>query len=292
MFLTDPKTLARIARHLDRVLIADPQPAAGKLLSDLIKDMGARHVMVARDQTRAAELARDFDPQLLFIELTGPALDGVAFVHNLRRSDFPSQKSPVVMVTAEATVETIKAARDAGAHEFLRKPFTTGDLFRRVENVMLKPRLWIDAKMYVGPDRRRFNSGEKGPARRRSDTVDAADQMVGPDAVDRALAALRSALAAFAENPQTSLRTMLEQAAELQSVAFHRADPDLTALVASLQRYLLDALERGRISRRMLDEHADAIRVLSGDELPIPAKRAALARDIATRAAAETVAAA
>src|SRR5215217_8938999 len=59
---------------------------------------------------------------------------------------------------------------DAGVHEFLRKPFTSGDLLKRVENVALKPRTWIEAVGYVGPDRRRFNSGEySGPTKRKSD---------------------------------------------------------------------------------------------------------------------------
>ena len=45
-----------------------------------------------------------------------------------------------------------------------------GDLFRRVENVTCKSRPWIEAVMYVGPDRRRFNSGEfAGAKKRRSD---------------------------------------------------------------------------------------------------------------------------
>ena len=38
----------------------------------------------------------------------------------------------MIVVSAEATAERIKAARDAGAHEFLKKPFSAGDLFKRV----------------------------------------------------------------------------------------------------------------------------------------------------------------
>ncbi len=71
------------------------------------------------------------------------------------------------MVSGVATLETIKSARDAGAHEFLRKPFTACDLFRRVENVVPHPRPWIEAAMYVGPDRRRFNAGEAPRSDRR-----------------------------------------------------------------------------------------------------------------------------
>jgi hypothetical protein len=80
------------------------------------------------------------------------------------------------MVTAEATPSSIGGARNSGVHEFLRKPYTAGDLFRRVENVVLKPRDWIEAQMYVGPDRRRFNSEDYGGSKkRRADAAKAAE---------------------------------------------------------------------------------------------------------------------
>ncbi len=90
----------------------------------------------------------------------------------LRRSTLDCRQAPIIVLSAEATAAAIKAARDAGAHEFLCKPFTAGALFKRVENVILKPRPWIEAKMYVGPDRRRFNSGEfEGDKKRRADAA-------------------------------------------------------------------------------------------------------------------------
>ena len=80
---------------------------------------------------------------------------------------------------AEATAASINGARNAGVHEFLLKPYTAGDLFKRVENVMLKPRPWIEAVMYVGPDRRRFNSGEfAGAKKRRSDGAPSVADMI------------------------------------------------------------------------------------------------------------------
>ena len=293
MFNADPKTLARVARNLDRVLVADPNPAAGKLLSDLVKDCGGRNVMVAREQARAAELAREFDPQIIFIELAGAGFDGLAFMRALRRSDYVCRKSPAVMVTAEATIESIKAARDSGVHEFLRKPYTTRDLFRRIEAATLKPRDWIEAKMYVGPDRRRFNSAEfEGDRKRQSDqAADNAANAAAGGAFPRALSAIAAALADFNAKPQAALRAMLEQAAELQSAAFHYADPDLTAAVGSLQRYLLQALEIQRLSRRTVEDHAALILMLSQEGGPGPDERRRMVREIATRAASEQSAA-
>ena len=159
MFNVDPRTLARLAAELGRVLVFDPQPAAGKLVGDLLRDMGARQVTCATQTARGLELIAHVEPHLICTEVSGVEFNGVELIARLRRSSLACRKVPVIVVAGEATVEGIKAARDAGAHEFLRKPFTAKDLFRRVENVALKPRPWIEAQAYVGPDRRRFNSG-------------------------------------------------------------------------------------------------------------------------------------
>lgn len=170
LFNANPKVLARLAPRLQRVLIVDPNNAAARLLADLMKEMGARETYFAASQARALALVQQTDPQVVFTEFAGPELDGIEFSRSLRRSGFAARRCPLIMVTAEATAASIIAARDSGVHEFLRKPFTAGDLFRRVENVITKERPWIEAKMYVGPDRRRFNSGAyQGPKKRRVD---------------------------------------------------------------------------------------------------------------------------
>lgn len=169
MFNADAKTLARIAAHMERVLVIDTSAPSAKLASELMKEMGARQVVFAARTDRALAIAQDFDPHIILTELAGPDLDGLEFTRQLRRSRCGARKVPVIVITAQATAESITAARNAGMHEFLRKPYTAGDLYRRVENVILKPRPWIDAQMYVGPDRRRFNSGEfAGDDKRRS----------------------------------------------------------------------------------------------------------------------------
>lgn len=175
MFSPDTRLVQPVASHIQRVVIVDPVPGSSKLLGELMKEMGAREVRIFGHGPRALEFLADYPAQMIFTELAGPDLDGLDLTQRLRRSTMPSRMVPVIMITAEATAASIIGARNAGVHEFLRKPYTAGDLFRRVENVTLKPRPWIDAVMYVGPDRRRFNSGEfVGSKKRRSDTFQAA----------------------------------------------------------------------------------------------------------------------
>lgn len=172
MFAAEPALLRKLIPQIERVLILDPVPTSGKMMSEFLRDFGARQITLVSKTTGGLGVVGNVDPQLIITEYRGPDFDGVAFVRELRRSRLSQKTVPVILSTAEATVESIKGARDAGAHEFLRKPYAIKDLFRRVENVMLKPRDWIEAQMYVGPDRRRFNSeAYAGTCKRRAEKV-------------------------------------------------------------------------------------------------------------------------
>lgn len=142
------------------------------------------------------------------------------------------------MVTADATATTIKGARDCGVHEFLRKPFTSTDLFRRVENVALKSRDWIEGVGYVGPDRRRFNSGEyAGPQKRKQDKP-ASGQAVSIAVKDQALRILAAALAQFDNDPIQAVRAARQQAETLKALAIKTSDAKLAIAAAGLEANL------------------------------------------------------
>ena len=170
MLAIDQSFLRKIAPHLERVVIFDPSANSARLMVEVIRGLGGRHVATIHQTTNALDCIENHKPQLILTEYKGPEFDGLEMIASLRRSDLADRMAPVILYTAEATVESIRGARDAGAHEFLRKPYTLKDLTKRIENVMLKPRDWIEAKAYVGPDRRRFNSeAYSGTRRRRSE---------------------------------------------------------------------------------------------------------------------------
>ncbi len=260
MFNADKKVLARIARQVERVLIVDPNAASARMLGEILKELGARQPVYATRTEQALAIAHEFDPQIIFVELEGPELDGVDFTTRLRRSTLGARKAPVVILAASPREGSIKAARDSGAHEFLCKPFTAGHLYRRVENVTLKPRLWIEAKMYVGPDRRRFNSGDfEGMKKRRADSAESQKLACAFAAAE---SKFKQELDLHDVRPQQALKGMLEQATGLQAAAFHHADPDLAAAITSLLAYLHRGVENGGIDRAIIDQHMTAVRAL------------------------------
>ena len=200
-----------------------------------MRGAGAREVLFESEERHALGLADTANPSIIFVERSGPKLDGETFTRRLRRSDFACRQAPVVMVTADATANTIKGARDAGVHEFLRKPFTSGDLVRRLEAVTLKPRDWIEAVQYVGPDRRRFNSAEYAGQRKRSSDRAQSPAEVRAQALDRAVRILKSAIAQYDTDPVQARRALAQQAITLKQAAAQANTPDLAMAVTTLE---------------------------------------------------------
>lgn len=235
MFDTDRRMLAKLEPVVKRVLIVDPNPHAARLLSDIMKGLGSRDIAIEPTETRALAAAAELEPGIIFTERNGEELDGEALSRAVRRSHMDCRCAPIIMVTADATARTILGARDSGVHEFLRKPFTSGDLVRRVENVALKPRDWVEAIVYVGPDRRRFNSGEfSGPSKRKVDrppTAAAAHLAV----MDQAMRILASALDQFDNDPMQAVRAIREQAATLKTAALNVSDSRMMVAVGALE---------------------------------------------------------
>ncbi len=162
-----PAEWSRRALLFDPILVVTTERGTAAGIAELLRGFGSAPRLI----WSGAELDcwRRFEnsqPKLIFMEQAGRAIDGLALTKRLRRSPFACRSSPVVMLSSERTVAALREAQNAGASEFLARPFSTEDFARRLEAVCTVPRDWIEAQAYVGPDRRRFNSAAKGPDRR------------------------------------------------------------------------------------------------------------------------------
>lgn len=253
MFALDTKSMQKVAPVVRRVVIVDPNPAAAKLMADLLKGFGCRDVAIEADEAKVIDLAREMEPNLFVVERSGPKLDGEHLARRIRRSSLSSRRAPIIMVTAEATASSIKGARDAGVHEFLRKPFTSGDLYRRIENLATKPRDWVEAVGYVGPDRRRFNSADyAGPRKRKADN-DSVPTLASVK--DQAMRILASAISQFANDPQQAVRAIREQARILKGIAVKTGDANLAMASVALETEL-------DLGRTQLDQLAMPVKAI------------------------------
>lgn len=254
MFDGNIRTIQRVAAKVQRVLVVDANPATGRLLGDQMRQLGGVQIFSAPTIEKGYAMARTVDPQLIFLEHASAGLDGLLLARKIRRSELVCREAPIIMCTAEATAETIFGARDAGIHEFMRKPFTIKDLERRLEAVTLKPRDWVEAVQYVGPDRRRFNSAEyKGPRKRKADTAGTIAARLS-----QALRIIKSAAGALDSDPMQARRALAAQAVELRKVGEAVKEPRLVAAAAALDESIKTGID-GPLGRSALLKRIDTL---------------------------------
>lgn len=206
MLALDPKLQARLRQHMNRVLILEGNPAYARMLADMLRVLGAENIVIETDDRKGAVLLQDLDPQLVITEYKTPKVDGIAFTRNLRHSRLPCKAVPVLMVKADITVDELREARNAGVHEMLKKPFAWQDLLSRLQNVLLKPREWIQVATYTGPCRRSFNTGDyKGPKKRRNDGGGVRV------AVEEAVRLMRASVDILDEDPPSAMTSIMQQ---------------------------------------------------------------------------------
>ncbi|MBW3617595.1 MAG: response regulator [Proteobacteria bacterium] len=265
MFNADPDLVEMLSPHLERVLVIDPFEASAKAAGELLRGLGAWRVEVVETSRKGYDVAQNWSPQFILSEAKAPGVDGALFTRAIRRSTFSCRQAPIVVASAQTKASDITAARDAGAHEFLRKPFSANDLKRRIENVALKPRPWIEAVGYVGPDRRRFNSGGYGGAKRRDADRKAGGAQSETERFLQALAILSSAVKQYDSDPAQATRAMHAQIETLGALAGALRQPRLVYSVAALDRYLATASQSGsrRLIQALLEEGANPLNDLA-----------------------------
>ena len=263
MLSFDPKTVQAIAPLMGRVLVLDPAPASARLLVELLQSVGLSQAWTASSTEQGLSLASATDPSLILTEFQMDALDGVLFTRRLRRGNLACRKAPVIMVTGHATPASILAARDAGVHEYLRKPFAIKDLVRRIEMVAARPREWIESVGYAGPDRRRFNSGEYRGARRRRADVDADPHEAR---IVQALKIVSAAVDAIELDRPQAFRALNVQAAELQTTGALLRRSALVSAAHGLQQRLAEIGVAGKLTREGIEMQTLALLAYLPDE--------------------------
>ena len=119
-----------------KILIIDDSEANLKLLEDLLAREGFNQVISTADSTRAMDLFKAFEPDLILLDLMMPDLDGYAILEMLSRHIPKDEYLPVLVLTADATIGAKRKALALGAKDFLTKPFDTIEAMLRVWNLL------------------------------------------------------------------------------------------------------------------------------------------------------------
>lgn len=119
------------ARTGPLALIAEDEPQMTMIIEYILSSRGFTSV-IARNGARALELFRDQEFDVVLLDVTMPRLGGLEVCRRIRRSS----QVPIVMVTAHGEAEDVLAGFEAGADDYVAKPFHPKVLATRVENAM------------------------------------------------------------------------------------------------------------------------------------------------------------
>ena len=92
-------------------------------------------VLQARDGEEALELARERTPDLAVLDVMMPKIDGLELTRRLRAEERTS-RMPIILLTARAQDTDVQQGFEAGADDYIRKPFSPRELKARVEAML------------------------------------------------------------------------------------------------------------------------------------------------------------
>jgi two-component system, OmpR family, response regulator ResD len=117
-----------------RILVVDDDLTIGEVVGDYLRDAGleTRH---AADGPSALSVAREWPPDLVVLDLMLPGLDGLEVCRQLRAAH-GSQALPVIMLTALGQEADRVVGLEAGADDYVTKPFSPRELALRVQAVL------------------------------------------------------------------------------------------------------------------------------------------------------------
>lgn len=148
-----------------RVLVVDDNGHMRAIVATVLKDLGVRQIAEAEDGSAALAKLKQRSVDVAIVDYLMRPMDGIDFARMVRAAP-ETQLLPIIMMTGHAEKALVRDARDAGINEFLVKPVTAKSVIDRLNAVIFKPRPFIRAKSYVGPNRRRFASEPVAEERR------------------------------------------------------------------------------------------------------------------------------
>src|SRR5579863_3899353 len=110
-----------------RILVVDDEPQIPRVLRTSLSSHGY-DIRVANDGETALEIMKDWTPDLVITDLSMPNMDGLELCRRLRTTS----QVPIVILSVRGEERTKVQALDAGADDYVTKPFGIEELLARV----------------------------------------------------------------------------------------------------------------------------------------------------------------
>ncbi len=159
------------------ILVVEDNDLMASLLCSILSALRVNRVLRAANGQAAIEMinarAAEFSPysafgsDLIISDWQMEPIDGMKLLGWVRTHPKDHIRFlPFIMLTAFPEIKRVTSARDGGITEFLRKPVSIQSLLSRLVEVIERPRPFVRAPAYFGPDRRRREMPFDGADRR------------------------------------------------------------------------------------------------------------------------------
>ena len=129
-----------------RILIAEDEVATAKALK-LLLEKSKFSVDIVHTGTDAWDYVKEGAYEVVVLDIMMPGLSGLEVLERMRKEGF---KTPVLMLTAKSEIEDQVAGLDAGADDYLSKPFATSELIARVKALGRRSENYTDSLKTAG----------------------------------------------------------------------------------------------------------------------------------------------
>ena len=130
-----------------RILIAEDENDLREVLSAYLKHTGYT-VDAAQNGKDALELSRANVYDAIVLDIMMPVMDGVEALVRMRQD---GNTAPVLLLTAKSEVQDRINGLDAGADDYLTKPFSMGELMARLRSLTRRNSVYIGGTLSLGP---------------------------------------------------------------------------------------------------------------------------------------------
>lgn len=119
---------------MNRILVVDDQPDNVFILQDRLENEGYE-VITAYDGPTGIEKAENEEPDLVLLDVMMPGMSGFEACKRLTAGE-KTKDIPIILVTALTSVEDIKEGLNAGAFDYIKKPFNKTELIARIKSAL------------------------------------------------------------------------------------------------------------------------------------------------------------
>ena len=236
-----------------RVLVVDDNPDLRNYIRGLLA--GAYDVSAVADGRAALESIAEQMPDIVVSDVMMPHLDGIGLVKALR-TDPATSSLPVILLSARVGEESAVEGLDAGADDYVAKPFTARELLARVRthvDLAVKRKEWVQELTRINRELDAFASSVSHDLRNPAGQVKGFAELLAADSESR-LSERGATFVKYIASAAADMLAMIEhllRLARLSRQPLQRTNTDLTALVNDIVAIQMHGAKERKVDVRV-----------------------------------------